>query len=214
MINHKHRFIYTKISKTASGSIHGALKNIEGKKTHCNHYHILDDINQRTKDYFKFTFVRNPWERLVSKYFYARRRKRKHHQNYLEGNSTFAEFAKSKGPPYGPNDTRKFSQQRRKLKHSPTLVRLFDQKSPYDNQLDWISDHDGNVLVDFIGRFENLQGDFNTLCDKIGIPQQNLPYKNKSKHKHYTEYYDEESRQIVAEKFARDIEYFGHEFGG
>jgi hypothetical protein len=168
---HSYKFVYFVIHKTGTRSIFD-LFGFQKED-----FKIYDP--NRYKEYFTWTLVRNPWDRLVSTY------KDKASKGYGPWcnfkNLTFSDFIINKEG----------------IKNSHTCV----QKTQFPPN------------IDFIGRFENLQEDFNTICDKIGMPRQELPHKNKSKHKHYTEYYDDETRQIVAEKFAKDIEYFGYEFG-
>ena len=205
MISHKYEFIFTKISKTASDTIQFILP--QENSAHLGHWHLIDDIDERTKDYFKFTIVRNPWDRLVSFYAFCIKMSRTPAYNILE---KFKDFVL--------DSTNKYHVGAKWCKHSPALEKLLSTERTkvrrrLESQLDWISDDDGKILVDFIGRFENLQEDLDIVCDKIGIPKQQLPHKNKTKHKHYTEYYDDETREIVAEKYAKDIEYFGYEFG-
>jgi len=199
MISHTHKFIFVHINKTGGTSIEVLLKKYSNKFK--KHQSIID-LNKEasSNDYFKFTFVRNSWDRFLSLYKY----RIKTNQTKLGSNPIpFKEWAKhiyDKNPKY--YNTRHDPIGNNKLR----LLMLSDQ-------LDWITDAKGSVNMDFIGRFENFQEDFNIVCDKIGIPHSQLPHVNKTEHKHYTEYYDEETRQIVAEKFAKDIEYFGYEFG-
>lgn len=88
----------------------------------------------------------------------------------------------------------------------------FVQKVNHPLQINYITDTAGELMVDHIYRFEDIQQSFDNICDKIGIPRQKLIHKNKSKHKHYTEYYDDVTREIVAQKYVRDIEFFGYTF--
>ena len=79
-------------------------------------------------------------------------------------------------------------------------------------QYDWLFDG-SESMVDFVGRYENFQEDFNLICDRIGVSRIQCPHRNASKHKFYTSYCDNELREIVAKRFAKDIEFFGYEFG-
>jgi hypothetical protein len=80
-------------------------------------------------------------------------------------------------------------------------------------QLEWITDEKGDIIVDFVGRFENLQADFDTVCDEINLERQDLHHENRSRHDDtYRSYYDDETKAIVEDCFKADIEYFGYEF--
>lgn len=189
MVNDQHKFIFVHIIKTGGSSIE---KLFGQKKIHSFAKKYKKQIGSKKWDnYFKFTFVRNPWDKMVSQYFYIQKNQQgKYKLTFREFISAFQscpekEYINGVGIP---------------VRFNPV-------------QLPWILDDDGNCLVDFIGRFENFQEDFGIICDKIGIPKQRLPHENKSRHKHYNEYYDNETREIVAKKFAQDIEYFGYEFG-
>ena len=84
---------------------------------------------------------------------------------------------------------------------------------PAVSAADYILNDNNELQVDFVCKFENLHHDFQSMCKKSGIKNITLPHINKTNHKHYTEYYDDETREIVEQKYARDIEYFGYEFG-
>jgi len=77
--------------------------------------------------------------------------------------------------------------------------------------VDYIS-NDGTLFVDDFIKFESLQDDFNRICDRLGITRTLLPHKNRSLRQNYEKYFDEDTRQYVAEKFQNDIEAFGYEF--
>lgn len=69
-----------------------------------------------------------------------------------------------------------------------------------------------NIEVDFVMRFENLQSDFNLVCDKINIARHKLPHKNFSKHKNYQNYYNEEGKDIIFRNYQEDIDRFEYKF--
>ena len=189
MVSNKHKFIFVHIIKTGGESIE---KFFQGRKIHKFAKNYKKEVgNKKWNNYFKFTFVRNPWDKMVSQYFYIQKNKKGKY------NLTFREFilAFQSCP-----ESEYINEKGIDVRYNPI-------------QLPWILDDNGNCLVNYIGRFENFQQDFNIVCDKIGIPRQKLPHENKSKHNHYTEYYDDETKQIVAEKYAKDIKHFGYKFG-
>jgi hypothetical protein len=81
------------------------------------------------------------------------------------------------------------------------------------NQIDWLTNAEGRIAMDFVGRFERLQLDFDIACQRLGFPTMQLLVVNRSHHKHYTTYYDGDTYQAVKQAFEKDIGYFGYRFG-
>lgn len=133
--------------------------------------------------YFKFGFVRNPWDRVVSLY-------ERTEALQLRNEMSFEQFV----------DWIQYS--------SATCV----HSSPHRYQLDWFVDPNGNVLADFIGKFERLHEDWAFVAQKLSLNEK-LPHRRANpRERHYTEYYSPRTRAIIAEKFKLDIERFGYEF--
>jgi hypothetical protein len=82
------------------------------------------------------------------------------------------------------------------------------RKSMYE----FICDADGNVIVDFVGRYENLEQDFARICEQAGLPRFELPHLNQSTSGDYRKHYTSETRDIVAGWSRLDIEKFGYDF--
>ena len=79
--------------------------------------------------------------------------------------------------------------------------------------MDWITDEKGNILVDYIGKFENLQEEFNVICKMLKIPPLDLPHTNNSSStESYQKYYTPSLKELVAKAFKKDIEQFNYKF--
>jgi hypothetical protein len=180
------KYVWYRTAKCCTRSILHFL--LETTDVIVNEYGVEFDMSW--KDYFKFSIVRNPWDRLVSTWSDKVQKQWIEHKTSSSGINFFEKY-KDKDYSFFIKDIIPC-----KEIHIECLSNLIDLNN-----------------IDFIGRFENIQKDFDIICDKIGIPQQQLPHRNKTNHKHYTEYYDDETREIVAQKYARDIEYFGYKFG-
>lgn len=208
-LSYKHKFVYIAIGKSGSSSIREALGEYscieywgsDPEKSEYIHTNLRDVkkifsfTDSEFDSYFKFSFVRNPWSRVVSYWNYINQCK----ISYLKNNHH---------PYFGPVCIKILKECEQDFS---LFIKLWNWHLP--SFFDMLAKEDGTLLADFVGKLENVQEDFNIVCDKIGIPKQKLPHKNKTKRKHYTEYYDNETKQIVAEKFAKDIEFFGYKFG-
>ncbi|OQX77353.1 MAG: hypothetical protein B6D61_07325 [Bacteroidetes bacterium 4484_249] len=183
----KRNFVFVHINKTGGMSIEKALGFAE--KQHFTAIESLQMIGaKKWEKVFKFSIVRNPWDKVVSHYFHR-----------VKTNQT--------GLRENPVDFKDWV----KLAYDQQNPKYYDDPKYFMPQLDWLTDDKGNIMVDFIGRFENLENDFQHICKQIGVTA-DLPFVNKSEHREYQYYYDDETREIVKKWFEKDIEVFKYKF--
>ncbi|HEY2891185.1 MAG TPA: sulfotransferase family 2 domain-containing protein [Dongiaceae bacterium] len=185
MVSDKFKCIFIEVPKTASTSIREIIG--EPRKPHLNICQIAAEIDpDRFQSYFKFGFVRNPWDRAVSLY-------QRKEGLQLRDKMSFEAFI----------EWMRFA--------SSTCI----HPVPHRYQLDWFVSPHGDVLADFIGKFENLESDWANIARRLGITTPLTRQRvNPDRRRDYAAYYTEKTRRIVAERFAVDIEYFGYSFGG
>jgi len=177
-------FVFIHINKTAGCSIESALHLETGHWTAAEKIAAIGPVEWSRK--FSFAFVRNPWDKVVSQYHYRLR-------------------VEKLGP--SPPEFREwvrvaFGEEDPDHRDDPRL---------FMSQYDWLVDNEGNLVVEFVGRFENLREHFRRVCEILRVSPE-LPHLNRTRHGHYRDYYDQESRAIIERVFRKDLEEFGYDF--
>jgi len=185
--------IFVHIPKCAGVSLNETIfGGLAGGHTTFDEYLNIFEPNCIT-DYFKFTIVRNPWDRLVSAYFFLK-------------NGGFNELDKAW-----------FSEELGVYSGFEDFVRTWLNKKNiwkwyhFQPQYHYILEKRKMMSLDFIGFLENIDEDFMYISKRIGV-NCSLPSSNKSKHATYTNYYTDETKNIVAEVYAEDIKLLGYNF--
>ncbi|MDC0601603.1 sulfotransferase family protein [Aliiglaciecola sp.] len=173
------------IAKTLFGCLAGGHTTLDEYIT------VFEPCN--LTNYFKFTIVRNPWDRLVSAYFFLKKggfgkKDRAWFERELSAYNSFDDFVKNW--------------------LSKDNIQKWHHFRP---QYQYILNKHGKIKLDFVGFLENIDQDFDIIKNQIGL-EVNLNESNKSTHNKYIDYYNEETKDIVAKVYAEDISLLGYNF--
>ena len=244
IISHKYKYIFICPRKVASSSVEynlvktcgeqdiitrvpQGLENVKAKvEKRFNAHPLPSSIKEYVgkdvwKSYFKFTIVRNPYDFVVSMFWWetkknsTKRRVNKYLQTkdfnwkklfnpyvYIRALGVFVpKYEHDKGKP------RDFETFVKSLPPKLIYPELFNTQY-YFNLF-------GRPRADFYIRLENLQEDYKNLCEHLGMHYEPIPRLNansRPKDKHYTSYYNDELKKLVSKKFKKEINYFGYKF--
>jgi hypothetical protein len=206
VISHTHKCIFVHIPKCGGSSLEAMIwpgertesdlwmgfidpfhnKYQTGGLQHLHADQILAEVGETFfRSYFKFGFVRNPFDKAVSQFGYMRTR------------PDLRAFL-------GMNEDDSFSD----------YLNLIPSRNhvQWEPQTNFLFDSTGACLVDYIGRFETFPADSRVVLDRLDVAGE-IPHLNRSEHRHYLTYYDEQDRAKIERLYARDLETFGYRFG-
>lgn len=192
-----YKAIFLHIPKTAGSSIKKAFFG-RYVADHSHASYAKKKYPREWEKYFKFSFVRNPWDRISSIYHFYKYYNHKVNEKFKK-TITHVDFER-------------FCQLLccDKLEEPFTWLQTFHHTDKLGLQYNWISIND-EIVVDYVGRFETLTDDFNFLSQKFGVKSP-LAHLKRSTNINYREEYTLISRDLIAEKFKKDIEKFDYDF--
>jgi hypothetical protein len=182
------KFIYMRITKNGGTSIGRNILQKEVKDYVVpleNKRKANNWFNEMTddklNDYFKFVIVRNPWDRAVSIWKY-----------FTENTKSIPECSFEE---FVEKDYFNYS---RNLRMHSLCQNIYIE-------------YNGERIVDYIARLENIDEDWKVISSKIGVSDK-LPKSNSSNHEHYSTYYTEKEINRIAEIYEKDISILGYKF--
>lgn len=156
--------------------------------------------------FFRFGFVRNPWDRLVSCY-------RDKIRNEAEG---YTQFTIRPGV---ANCLARFDSFVAGMPFDAfvdAVAAIPDSGADehFRSQHTFLTNRKGELTADFVGRYERLAEDFDVVRERTGLPALELPRLQAARRfARYAPYYTARTRQVVADRFGQDVAMFGYEFG-
>ncbi|MCW1327289.1 sulfotransferase family protein [Campylobacter jejuni] len=192
----KYKCIFIHVPKVAGTSIERVI--FQTNTWLVGHVKAIDYINldkDRFNSYFSFGFVRNPYDRVVSAYYYLKN----------SGGNTYDEkWAKENIYKYNS-----FEEFVLNFQNDNEQIKILNWQH-FTPQYKYLCDDNKNILVNFIGKFENINDDFNEILSILNI-KRTLVHTNKSKHLDYKNYYNNKTYAIIREIYKDDFEIFDYD---